>query len=94
MTAVVTAQVVAVSGGRWQSIDHDRRYRQFTTGRSLVHSTDICMSLGFCDSFGCFSLIKNARPNSWEDGPSVDKNSLRRSSKNCDLQFANRDRQI
>ena len=52
------------------------------------------------DSLGCFSAYKkNARPNwdanSWQDVQLVDTNSLRhlprRSSKNCDLQFANCD---
>ena len=42
MTAVVAAHVVGVSVGRWRSIDRDRRQRPFSTGRSLVNSTDTC----------------------------------------------------
>ena len=60
MTAVVAAHVVAVSVGRWRSIDRDRRYRPFSTGRSLVHSTDTCTGLGFRDSFPMFFAYKNS----------------------------------
>ena len=58
--------------------------------------------LGFRERFWVFFAYKKcARPNwdtnSWEEGPSVDTNSLRhlpgRSSNNCDLQFANCNRQ-
>ena len=56
----------------------------------------------FRNSFWVFSLIKNLlvrnEMQTREEGPTVDTNSLtyllRRSSKNCDLQFANSDRQI
>ena len=57
MTAVV-AHVVAVSAGRWRSIDRDSRYRPFSTGRSLVDSTDTCAGLGFRDRFWVFSAYK------------------------------------
>ena len=59
MSPVVAAHGVAVSAGRLRSIDRGRRYGPFSTGRSLVHSTDTCCGLGFGDSFGCFSRITN-----------------------------------
>ena len=71
-----------------------RCYRPFSTCRSLVHSTDTYAGLGFRNSFWVFFAYKKiVRPNwdakSWEDGPSVDMNSLRHLprwwSKNCDL---------
>ena len=59
MIAVVAAHVVTVPVGRWRSIDRDQRYRPFSTGRSLVHSTDTCPGLGFAIVLGCFSRLKN-----------------------------------
>ena len=58
MTAVVAAHVVAVPAVRWRSIDRDMHYRPFSTGRSLVHSTDTCAGLGFRDSFWVFFTYK------------------------------------
>ena len=55
MTAVtVVAAHVAVPGGRWRSIDHARRYRPFSTSRSLVHSTGTYAVIGFRDSCWVF----------------------------------------
>ena len=94
-----------VSGDR--SIDRDRRYAPVSTLHSLVHSTDICARLGLRDSFWVFFSYKKMlgrtetrtrdRMYRCRGLLSVDTNSLRhlprRSSKNCDLQFANSDRQ-
>ena len=57
MTAVVATHVVSVSAGRWRSMNHGRRYRTFSTGRSLVHSTYTCTGFGFRDSFFCVFRI-------------------------------------
>ena len=61
MTAVVVTHVVAILAGRWRSIDRDRHYRLFSTGRSMVHSTDTCVGLGFRDSFWVFFAYKDDR---------------------------------
>ena len=37
----------------------DLRYRPFSTGRSLVHSTYICAGLGFRESVCVFFAYKN-----------------------------------
>ena len=73
-------------------------------GRSLVRSNKHSRGRhSFCKFLGvCFAYKKISRPNwdmnSWQEGLSVDTNSLRnlprRSSKNCDLPFASSDRQI
>ena len=69
--------------------------------RSLLHSNKLTRGrLGVRDSFGCFSHIKNVEAELRRELVtgllSVDTNSLRhvpkRSSKNCDLRFANIDR--
>ena len=69
---------------------------------SLVHSSEQSRrGLGIRDGFWVLFVYKNARPNwdanSWQDVLSVDMNSLshlpRRSSKNCDMQYDNCDRQ-
>ena len=59
MIAVVAAHVVGVPAGRWRSIDRDLRYCSFSTGHSLIHSTDTCTGLGFRDSFWVFFAYKN-----------------------------------
>ena len=56
MIAVVVVQFITVPTGRWRSIDGDRRYRSFSTGRSLVHLTDTRAGLHFRDSFWVFRL--------------------------------------
>ena len=58
MTAIVDAHAVAVPAGRWRSIDRDRGYRPFSTGRSLVHSTDACARPGLRDSYWVFFMYK------------------------------------
>ena len=40
--------IVSVPTGCWRSIDRDRRYRPFSTGRSLVFSSS-CFSAGAGD---------------------------------------------
>ena len=54
MTAVDAAHVVPVPVGHWRSIDRDRRYRPFSTSRSLVHSTGTGAVIGFRDSLWVF----------------------------------------
>ena len=90
----LTAHVLAGPAGCWWSIDLVRRYAPF-------HSTDSWVRVGLRDSFWVFfanNIISrpNWDANSWHDVLSVDTNSLkhlpRRSSNNCDLQFANIDR--
>ena len=102
MTAVVAAHVVAVSAGRWRSIDRDLCYHPFSTGLSLFHSSYTSAGLGFRDSLMVFfaykhcsaelrrEIVRGRTFNRYE----LIENSTRRSGNNCDLQFANCDIQI
>ena len=58
MIAVVVVQIITVPTGRWRSIDRYRRYRPFSTGRSLVHSNDTCVGFVFPDSVWVFFANK------------------------------------
>ena len=80
---------LAINGDYWRS----RFIQQNARGSDYVPAL----------VFGCFSPTKKiARThwvgNSWEEGPTVDTNTLwhlpRRPSKKCDLPFANSDKQI
>ena len=79
------------------------RCRRGHLGRSLVHSTDTCTGLGFRDSLWVFFVYKKllcrteTRTHERMDLQSIRtvlRNLPRRSSKNCDLPFANCDIQI
>ena len=57
MIAVVATHVVSVLAGRCRSIDGDRLYHPFSSGRSLVQSTLALDSVSVI-VFVCFSRIK------------------------------------
>ena len=101
----VAIQVVAVRriGGAMNRGGVNAPFRQFRW-RSMARCCIIQINAGdsvFAIVLGVFRIWNISRPNSdansWEEVLSVDTNSSRhfprRSSKNCDLQFANCDRQ-
>ena len=66
-------------------------------GRSVLYSNKQShMRRSIRDMLGCFPSIIFFRPNSWQDVlsviPKIYRHLPRRSSKNCDMQFANTDR--